>query len=131
MRGTINEIIKRFAEDNGYNFASDIVPSGLLNEKFPCIFYVAPDATYNGVSRRWTYPTTIYLVKTKGKKENANIILDDLQRLSRDLFLFLRAECTLYTDKTMAVNTKFGLDNSGAVALEIKFNIYESDECDR
>jgi hypothetical protein len=129
MRGTINERIKAFAEQHGYGFASDIVPTGLLNEKYPCIFCVAPDTTYNVVTRRWTYPTTIYLVAPIGKKRDANSILNDLQHLSRDLFLFLRQGCTLYTDKEMKIRPKAGFDNSGAVAVEMVVALYEADEC--
>ena len=128
MRGSLNVLIKGFAEQHGYGFAADIVPTGLLNEKYPCLFLVAPDATYSNVGR-WTYPTTVYLVAPKGKKENVNTILDDLQQLSRDLFLFLQKACEYYTDKNMTVRPKVGFDNSGAVALEMTLNIYESDEC--
>lgn len=128
MRGTLNEIIKGFAEQHGYGFAADIVPTGLLNEKYPCIFCVAPDATYSNVGR-WTYPTTIYLVAPKGKKQNVNSILDDLQTLCRDLFLFLHDMRGFYTDKTTTIRPKAGFDNSGAVAMEMTLNIYESDEC--
>lgn len=128
MRGTLNELIKDFAEQHGYGFAADIVPTGLLNEKYPCLFCVAPDATYSNKGL-WTYPTTIYLVAPKGKKQNVNTILDDLQLLSRDLFLFLQKSCEFYTDKNMTVRPKAGFDNSGAVALEVILNIYESDGC--
>lgn len=132
MRGTLNELIKGFAEQHGYGFAADIVPTGLLNEKYPCLFCVAPDATYSNVGR-WTYPTTIYLVAPKGKKQNVNSILDDLQALCRDLFLFLQSDSPkdYFVDKTMRCNPKAGFDNSGAVAMEMTFNIYESDGCDR
>lgn len=130
MRGSLNKLIKGFAEQHGYGFAADIVPTGLLNEKYPCLFLVAPDATYSNVGR-WTYPTTVYLVAPKGKKENVNTILDDLQQLSRDLFLFLQSDSPkdYFVDKTMRCNPKAGFDNSGAVAMEMTFNIYESDGC--
>lgn len=128
MRGQLIELMKTFAEQHGYGFASDIVPTGLLGEKYPCIFCVAPDATYSNVGR-WTYPTTIYIVAPKGKSQNVNAILDDLQGLARDLFLFLQKTCVYYTDKEVKVRPKAGFDNSGAVAVEMTLNIYESDEC--
>lgn len=129
MRGTINTMIEAFATERGFGFAADVVPSGLLNEKYPCIFCILPDATYDAVRMRWTYPTTIYLVAMKGKAQTADSIIDDLQTMARDLFLILRQGCTMYTDKTMNVKPKTLLDNTGAVALEMVLNIYESDEC--
>lgn len=129
MRGQLNELIRGFAEQRGYGFAADIVPTGLLNEKYPCIFCVAPDATYDIVKRRWTYPTTCYLVATKGKGQNVDSILDDLQALARDLVLLLQKRCAFYTDRTMTARPKAGFDNSGAVALEMVLTIYEDDEC--
>ena len=128
MRGQLNDLIKGFAEERGFGFASDIIPTGLLNEKYPCIYLVAPNATYSNAGR-WTYAATFYLVAPKGKKQNASAILDDLQQLSRDLFLFLQKMCDFYTDSTMIVRPKAELDNSGAVALEMTLNIYESDGC--
>ena len=129
MRGTLNELIKGFAEQHGYGFAADIVPTGLLNEKYPCLFCMSPDATYS--KGRWTYPIKIYFVAPKGKKQNVNSILDDLQTLCRDLFLFLQKDSPkdYFVDRTMRCAPKAGFDNSGAVAIEMTFNIYESDGC--
>lgn len=129
MRGIINQTIKAFAEERGFNFATDVVPTSMISEKYPCIFCISPDVTFDVVRARWTYPTTIYLVALKEKGQTTDSILDDLQGVARDLFLILRKECTTYTDKTMTLRVKNGFDNSGALALEMVFNIYESDEC--
>lgn len=131
MRGTLNEVLKGFAVSKGYGFATDIVPTGLLNEKYPCVFWVAPDTTFDGVNRRWLYPSTFYFVAPKEKGKDVNSILDHLQLLCRDLFLFLQKECPkdYFVDKTMKCSPKAGFDNSGAVAIEMVLNIYESDEC--
>jgi hypothetical protein len=131
MRGALHEQLKWFAESKGYGFATDIVPTGLLNEKYPCIFFVAPDTTYDAVKRRWTYPSTFYVVAPKTKGKSVDSILDDLQTLCRDLFLFLQKDSPLdyFVDKTMNCSPKAGFDNSGAVGMEMKLNIYEADGC--
>lgn len=131
MRGELTKVLKNFAESKGYGFAFDIVPTGLLNEKYPCIFWVVPDATFDAVKARWVYPSTFYIVAPKAKGKNVDAILDDLQMLCRDLFLFLQKSRPMgyFVDKTMKCNPKAGFDNSGAVAMEMKLNIYESDEC--
>ena len=131
MRGALNENLRWFAESKGYGFASDIVPTGLLNEKYPCIFWVAPDTTYDAAKRRWVYPSTFYLVAPKTKGKSVDSILDDLQALCRDLFLFLRKDSPLdyFVDKTMSCKPRSGFDNSGAVGMEMTLNIYEADEC--
>lgn len=135
MRGQLTNYLREFAESKGFSFATDVVPTGLLNEKYPCIFWVAPDTTYDAVSQRWVYPSTFYIVATKGKGENVSSKLDDLQIISRDLFLFLQKDCrfdnngAFFTDKTMKCNPKAGFDNSGAIAVEVVFNIFESDGC--
>ena len=132
MRGTLNTILKGFAESKGFGFASDIVPTGLLNEKYPCIFWVAPDATFDAVKARWTYPSTFYIVAPKTKDKSVNIILDDLQMLCRDLFLFLQKDSPkdyFVDSKTMKCAPKAGFDNSGAVGMEMTLNIYEADGC--
>lgn len=135
MRGQLTNYLRKFAESKGFGFATDVVPTGLLNEKYPCIFWVAPDTTFDGVNHRWVYPSTFYIIAPKGKNENVSSKLDDLQSISRDLFLFLQSGCrndnegVFFTDKTMKCNPKSGFDNSGAIAVEVVFNIYESDEC--
>lgn len=132
MRGSLKEQLRSFAESKGFGFASDIVPTGLLNEKYPCIFWVAPDATFDAVRRRWIYPSTFYVVAPRTKGKNVDSILDDLQALCRDLCLFLQKECPLdyfFVDKTMKCAPKAGFDNTGAVGVEMTMNIYEADEC--
>lgn len=131
MRGTLKNYLRGFAESKGYRFASDIVPTGLLSEKYPCIFWVCPDASFDAAKRRWVYASTFYLVTTKPKDKDVDSILDDLQRLSRDLFLFLSKECPkdYFVDKMMKCQPKAGLDNSGAVAIAMTLNIYECDGC--
>lgn len=132
MRGELKQVLKGFAEGKGYGFASDIVPTGLLNEKYPCIFWVAPDATFDATKARWTYPSTFYMVAPKVKGKEVDSILDDLQTLCRDLFLFLQVDSPkdYFVDhKTMKCAPKSGFDNSGAVGMEMTLNIYEADEC--
>lgn len=135
MRGQLTNHLKKFAESKGFGFATDVVPTGLLNEKYPCIFWVAPDTTYDAVAQRWVYPSTFYIVAPKGRAENVSSKIDDLQAISRELFLFLQRDCrfdnegAFFTDKTMRCNPKTGFDNSGAIAVEVVFNIFESDGC--
>lgn len=132
MRGELTKVLKNFAESKGYGFAFDVVPTGLLNEKYPCIFWVVPDATFDAVKARWTYPSTFYIVAPKTKGKNVDAILDDLQTLCRDLFLFLQNDSPkdyFVENKAMKCAPKAGFDNSGAVGMEMTLNIYEADEC--
>lgn len=131
MRGELIGLLRGFAESNGYGFASDVVPTGILNEKYPCIFWVAPDTTYDEEKERWVYPSTFYFVAPKKKGESVDSILDDLQLLCRDLFLFLqkRIPKDYFTDRKMKCAPKAGFDNSGAVGMEMTLNIYECDGC--
>lgn len=132
MRGQLNELLKGFAESKGFSYASDILPTGLLNEKYPCIFWVAPDTSYDAVKARWSYNSKFYLVAPIKKGKSVNSILDDLQALCRDLFLFLQNDCPkdyFVDSKSMKCSPKSGFDNSGAVAIEMALNIYESDGC--
>lgn len=132
MIRTINEILGDFADKIGYNYASGIEPSALLNGTlpYPAIFWVLP----NGAIARgqWRFKSALFIVRFRETGESEAESVSVLQNIADSLRAWLIEESRnngrdayiTFDHSAMTAEPRMGYDNSGADAMEVSLTFY-------
>lgn len=128
-RKRIESIIKGYAEEVGFTFGTDIVPTALAGgTKFPAIFWNAPDAEWSEHKARWRYPSTIYIIADAAKRDVTEV-LDELQDHALNIHKRVQSDSRAFADTTFTAKPLTDFDNSSARALQVTLNIYYDGGC--